>query len=154
VEILICSYSKMQSYASDLAEVSWSMIIWDEGHNLKTSTTKTYKAAFRSSPSLPCHPFTCPLLLRLSVSLSKAQSRIILTGTPIQNKLEELWCLLNIVTYGRFNVSLPPTPPSPSPQPPLAMTSHRTKLLSRLTSSRQSKELSSGQRRLTSKGWA
>jgi SNF2 family DNA or RNA helicase len=47
LEILICSYSKMQVYASELAEISWSLVVWDEGHNLKTSTTKTYKAAFR-----------------------------------------------------------------------------------------------------------
>jgi SNF2 family DNA or RNA helicase len=74
----------MQLYASELAKVTWSLIVWDEGHHLKTDTTKGYRAAF---------------------SLSKAQCRLILTGTPIQNKLEELWCLLNLVTHGRFNVS-------------------------------------------------
>lgn len=86
----------MQLYASELAKVTWSVIVWDEGHHLKTDTTKGYRAAFRSN-------FVC-FIEFISISLSKAQCRLILTGTPIQNKLEELWCLLNLVTHGRFNV--------------------------------------------------
>lgn len=67
-------------------QVRWSLIVWDEGHVLKSDTTKMYKAAY---------------------GIKKAHSRIILTGTPIQNELEELWSLLNVVTNGRFNVSRP-----------------------------------------------
>lgn len=96
---MLGSYNKMEMYASELAAVTWSVIVWDEGwsedcsgplwsfliltysslvgHTLKNDITKGYKAAAK---------------------IKMARSRIMLTGTPIQNKLEEFWCLLNLVS--------------------------------------------------------
>jgi len=82
LDIVLGSYDKMTMYAAELAKISWSVITWDEGHILKSDTGKRYRAAF---------------------SLSKAKCRIILSGTLVQNDLEELWALLNIVTLGRFH---------------------------------------------------
>jgi len=77
VEVVLGSYNKMEMYSSELGAVSWSVVIWDEGHMLKNDNTKGYKAACR---------------------INKVRSRIILSGTPIQNKHEEFWCLLNLVS--------------------------------------------------------
>ena len=37
------------------------------------------------------------------MALRNARSRILLTGTPVQNKIEELGSILNIVTGGKFH---------------------------------------------------
>ena len=82
IEIVLCTYHTLVSYASKLSNIQWEVIIYDEGHELRGQQTKRFKAAMK---------------------LSKARCRIILSGTYIQNKLEELWSLLTIVTYGNFN---------------------------------------------------
>lgn len=37
------------------------------------------------------------------LKLYRAQSRLLLTGTPLQNNLDELWALLNFLMPGLFN---------------------------------------------------
>lgn len=36
--------------------------------------------------------------------MGRVRSRFVLSGTPIQNRLSELWCLLNLVTHKEFQV--------------------------------------------------
>ncbi|XP_063964161.1 DNA excision repair protein ERCC-6-like [Lytechinus pictus] len=55
----------------------WDYVILDEGHKIK-NPTKTTKA----------------------VNAIAAKHRFILSGTPIQNNLKELWSLFNFVTHG------------------------------------------------------
>uniref|UniRef100_A0A0C3T210 Helicase ATP-binding domain-containing protein n=1 Tax=Guillardia theta (strain CCMP2712) TaxID=905079 RepID=A0A0C3T210_GUITC len=63
------------------------MVILDEGHRLKNDKSKISKA----------------------IRGLQTKRRIILTGTPIQNKLEEYWCMVDFVypeflgTKKRFN---------------------------------------------------
>ncbi|XP_071508949.1 uncharacterized protein [Diadema antillarum] len=59
------------------AEFVWDYVILDEGHKIK-NPNKTTKAVHAIS----------------------ATHRFILTGTPIQNNLKELWSLFNFVTHG------------------------------------------------------
>ncbi|KAH9512904.1 hypothetical protein Btru_036970 [Bulinus truncatus] len=58
-------------------EFVWDYIILDEGHKIK-NTTKTSK----------------------SIHLVPARNRIILTGTPVQNNLKEMWSLFDYVHQG------------------------------------------------------
>ena len=58
------------------------VVIWDEGHCLKEIKTQLYTAALK---------------------LTKVHCRCILSGTPVQNNLEELWAILNIINKGKMN---------------------------------------------------
>ncbi|XP_066288663.1 DNA excision repair protein ERCC-6-like [Branchiostoma lanceolatum] len=61
----------------DYKEFVWDYVILDEGHKIK-NPTKTTKA---------CHAIP-------------ARNRFILTGTPIQNNLREMWSLFDFVSQG------------------------------------------------------
>lgn len=76
--ILIVGYEKMQSLEKELAEAKFDLLVCDEGHRLKNSLSKAFKA-----------------LQRLDI-----QRRIILTGTPIQNDLVEFYNLISFVNPG------------------------------------------------------
>lgn len=65
-----------------LCRIKWVHIIIDEGHRLKNANS------------------------RLSITLMQyysARYRLILTGTPLQNNLPELWALLNFILPKIFN---------------------------------------------------
>ncbi|KAJ7527479.1 hypothetical protein O6H91_16G056700 [Diphasiastrum complanatum] len=66
-----------------LSKIIWHYIIIDEGHRIKNASCK------------------------LNAELKHYQSnhRLLLTGTPIQNNLEELWALLNFLLPSIFNSS-------------------------------------------------
>jgi len=66
-----------------LSKILWHYIIIDEGHRIKNASCK------------------------LNAELKHYQSshRLLLTGTPLQNNLEELWALLNFLLPSIFNSS-------------------------------------------------
>ncbi|XP_065042149.1 uncharacterized protein LOC135675684 isoform X3 [Musa acuminata AAA Group] len=66
-----------------LSKIHWRYIIIDEGHRIKNASCK------------------------LNADLKHYQSshRLLLTGTPLQNNLEELWALLNFLLPNIFNSS-------------------------------------------------
>ncbi|KAJ0987238.1 hypothetical protein J5N97_005594 [Dioscorea zingiberensis] len=66
-----------------LSKIHWHYIIIDEGHRIKNASCK------------------------LNADLRHYQSshRLLLTGTPLQNNLEELWALLNFLLPNIFNSS-------------------------------------------------
>ncbi|XP_057834125.2 uncharacterized protein LOC131044739 isoform X2 [Cryptomeria japonica] len=66
-----------------LSKILWHYIIIDEGHRIKNASCK------------------------LNAELKHYQSthRLLLTGTPLQNNLEELWALLNFLLPNIFNSS-------------------------------------------------
>ncbi|XP_041927771.1 uncharacterized protein LOC121692864 isoform X3 [Alosa sapidissima] len=79
--LLITTYSTVVRHEKELSYLHsspycWNFVVFDEAHRLKNEKTKTYKVA-------------------LSV---QAHFRILLTGTPIQNNLKELWNLLTIIS--------------------------------------------------------
>ncbi|WBW74717.1 SWI/SNF ATP-dependent chromatin remodeler Snf22 [Schizosaccharomyces osmophilus] len=65
-----------------LSKVKWLYSIIDEGHRLKNTQSKL--------TSTLCYYY-------------HSQYRLILTGTPLQNNLPELWALLNVVLPKIFN---------------------------------------------------
>ena len=77
-DLLITSYGLLQSEVEALASVEWATVVLDEAHAIKNYNTKTSKAAMTL----------------------KAGFRIILTGTPLQNHLGEMWNLFQFINPG------------------------------------------------------
>jgi SNF2 family DNA or RNA helicase len=77
-DVLITSYGLLLSEEKTVTAKQWSTVILDEAHAIKNYNTKTSKAA---------------------MSL-QADFRMILTGTPIQNHLGEMWNLFQFINPG------------------------------------------------------
>ncbi len=77
VDLVITTYS-MVTRIKWLAQYSWDIIILDEAQAIKNSGTKQTRA----------------------VKTLKSQSRIALTGTPIENRLSDLWSLFDFLNPG------------------------------------------------------
>ncbi|KAL0084706.1 SNF2 family N-terminal domain-containing protein [Phycomyces blakesleeanus] len=78
--ILITTYSGVQTYREILLKHKWGYVVLDEGHQIKNPDSET---------TLACKQFKTP-------------HRIILSGTPIQNNLKELWSLFDFIFPGRL----------------------------------------------------
>lgn len=78
-DVLIISYDQLKIAIKDMKTI-WNLdlIICDEGHRLKNSKTKQTQAV----DALP------------------TKNRILLSGTPLQNDLEEFYCMVNLVNPG------------------------------------------------------
>ena len=73
--IIVTSYSVLRSDIEFLAAFEWTCCILDEGHLLKNPQTATARASKRL----------------------KSTHRIILTGTPVQNKVSEIWAMFDFL---------------------------------------------------------
>lgn len=73
--VLVTTYSGLQSYAPLLIPVEWQYAILDEGHKIRNPNTAI---------TIYCKELRTP-------------NRIILSGTPMQNNLIELWSLFDFV---------------------------------------------------------
>lgn len=81
---LLTTYEYIIKDKSILRKIPWEYIVVDEGHRMKNSQSK------------------------FSQTLSNAytsKNRLLLTGTPLQNNLPELWSLLNFLLPTVFNSS-------------------------------------------------
>lgn len=85
-DVIITSYSLLQKDVEFYKTLGFSYAILDEAHHIKNRGTRNAK----------------------SVKMLQAAHRLILTGTPIENSLEELWSLFDFLmpgllsTYDRF----------------------------------------------------
>lgn len=79
--VVCTSYEICMRDKKFLANYPWKFIVVDEGHRLKN--------------------FNCKLVRELKQYQS--ESRLILTGTPLQNNLSELWSLLNFLLPEAFS---------------------------------------------------
>lgn len=73
--VLLTTYEMVLADASHLRSVSWEVLVVDEGHRLKNSGSKLFS-----------------LLNTFSF-----QHRVLLTGTPLQNNIGEMYNLLNFL---------------------------------------------------------
>ncbi|KAJ8565858.1 hypothetical protein K7X08_008434 [Anisodus acutangulus] len=80
--VLITHYDLIMRDKAFLKKIHWHYLIIDEGHRLKN-----HECA----------------LARTLVSGYRIRRRLLLTGTPIQNSLQELWSLLNFLLPNIFN---------------------------------------------------
>ena len=81
-QVLLTTYEYIIKEKSLLGKIKWTHMIIDEGHRMKNTQSK------------------------LTVTLTQSYSsryRLLLTGTPLQNNLPELWALLNFVLPKIFN---------------------------------------------------
>ncbi|KAI9343810.1 SNF2 family N-terminal domain-containing protein [Pilaira anomala] len=78
--ILITTYSGVQSYREILLKHRWGYVVLDEGHKIRNPDSST----------------------TLAIKGFKTPHRIILSGTPIQNNLKELWSLFDFIFPGRL----------------------------------------------------
>ncbi|XP_014215295.1 DNA repair and recombination protein RAD54B isoform X2 [Copidosoma floridanum] len=76
--VMIVSYETLVKNIDDVKKVNFDLMICDEGHRLKNSEVKAIK-----------------LLSKLN-----CQRQILLTGTPLQNDLQEFYTLANFVNPG------------------------------------------------------
>ena len=79
-DLVVCSYGLLQQgdVGELLAEVNWTTVILDEAQAIKNAATQRSKAAMKL----------------------QADFRLILTGTPIENHLGELWNLFQFINPG------------------------------------------------------
>ena len=71
--VLITTYEIALREADLLGSVRWAVLAIDEAHRLKNDEAQLYRA----------------------LNDLKTEHRLLITGTPLQNSLRELWCLLD-----------------------------------------------------------
>ncbi|CAL1529863.1 unnamed protein product, partial [Lymnaea stagnalis] len=80
---LVISYEMFVRCHPMLVDIAFDLIICDEGHRLKNTATKTTALMM----SLPC------------------KRRVVLTGTPVQNDLQEFYSIVQFCNPGIFGTS-------------------------------------------------
>ncbi len=82
-DVVITTYGTLRRDALALSDVTFDYAILDEAQAIKNAGTASAKAA----------------------RLLKAQHRLALTGTPVENRIEELWSLLEFLNPGMLGAS-------------------------------------------------
>ncbi len=77
-DVLICSYTLLHLAAEELGTRPWRMVVLDEAQAIKNAETRRAQAT----------------------SSLQADFRLALTGTPVENYLDELWSLFAFVNPG------------------------------------------------------
>ncbi|CAH8491783.1 unnamed protein product [Schistosoma rodhaini] len=81
LHVVITSYQVVLQDAKFINKTAWSYIVLDEAHAIKSTSS-----------------------LRWKILLSfKCRNRLLLTGTPIQNTMQELWALLHFIMPTLFD---------------------------------------------------
>jgi helicase SWR1 len=76
--VVITSYNVAMQDINAIRNVPWHYLVLDEAHNIRNFNSQRWQ-----------------VLIRL-----KTRARLLLTGTPLQNSLTELWSLLTFLTAG------------------------------------------------------
>ncbi|MBU8881096.1 DEAD/DEAH box helicase [Bacillus sp. FJAT-29790] len=77
-DVVLTSYGLTHMDADDFCDIEWSSISIDEAQNIKNAQTKQSKA----------------------VRKLKGKHHIALTGTPMENRLSELWSIFDFTNHG------------------------------------------------------
>ncbi|EJT51996.1 helicase [Trichosporon asahii var. asahii CBS 2479] len=77
-DVVITSYEAVRNDIADLGRMNWLYCVLDEGHVIKNAKTKLSQA----------------------VKQIRSQHRLLLSGTPIQNNVLELWSLFDFLMPG------------------------------------------------------
>lgn len=73
--LILTSYGIMRNNIDELSKYSFEYVVLDESQNIKNSDSLTFKAAIRL----------------------RAKHRLVLTGTPIENSLKDLWSQFHFI---------------------------------------------------------
>ncbi|CAG9761273.1 unnamed protein product [Ceutorhynchus assimilis] len=79
--VLLTSYELVSNDYACLASIDWAVLVVDEAHRLKSNQSKFFK----------------------TLSSYRIRYKLLLTGTPLQNSLKELFHLLNFLNSEKFN---------------------------------------------------
>jgi superfamily II DNA or RNA helicase len=77
-DIILTTYGTVRNDADELSQFEFFFLILDESQYIKNSESKTYK----------------------TITDIRSQHRIVLTGTPIENSLSDLWAQMNFLNRG------------------------------------------------------
>ncbi len=77
-DVVICTYGLLAMEAERLQSRAWATVVLDEGQNIKNAATKRSQAVMEL----------------------EAGFRLVLSGTPVENRLAELWNLLQFLNPG------------------------------------------------------
>ncbi len=77
-DLILTSYALLQRDRATLKQVTWQNLVLDEAQNIKNANTQQSQAARDLS----------------------AQFRVALTGTPLENRLSELWSIMDFLHPG------------------------------------------------------
>jgi superfamily II DNA or RNA helicase len=80
-QVMITTFEVALKEVKALSRIAWKVLIVDEAHRLKNPDSKLFQE-LNALPRDHC---------------------VLLTGTPLQNKTEELWALLHFCDSGHFN---------------------------------------------------
>ncbi|KAK6912519.1 Chromo domain [Dillenia turbinata] len=79
-DVLLTSYEMINLDTASLKPIKWECMIVDEGHRLKNKDSKLFS----------------------SLKQYLSNHRVLLTGTPLQNNLDELFMLMHFLDAGKF----------------------------------------------------
>lgn len=77
-DVLITSYGLLVTKEDELCAVEWNIAVLDEAHTIKNRNTKMSKSAMKINAAM----------------------RVALTGTPLQNRLSEIWNIFQFTNPG------------------------------------------------------
>ena len=77
-DIILTTYGTVRNDADEISQYEFFYLILDESQTIKNSESKTYK----------------------TITSIRSQHRIVLTGTPIENSLSDLWAQMNFLNRG------------------------------------------------------
>jgi len=77
-DIILTTYGTVRNDADEISKFEFFYLILDESQTIKNSESKTYK----------------------TITSIRSQHRIVLTGTPIENSLSDLWAQMNFLNRG------------------------------------------------------
>jgi superfamily II DNA or RNA helicase len=77
-DLIIASYGLLALHDDELAAREWSTLVLDEAQAIKNSDTRRAQAAMRINAAM----------------------RVAVTGTPVENRLDELWTLMHLLNPG------------------------------------------------------
>lgn len=80
-DVLITTYEMVMAGQDHLSQFYFSVGVFDEAHRLKNAGSKAAKV----------------------LRALKFNHKVLLSGTPLQNNISELWALLNFIDPGRFS---------------------------------------------------
>ncbi len=78
IDVLVINYTQMRNVIEELSSIRWLAAILDEGQQIKNPDSQTARAARQL----------------------RADNRLVLTGTPLENRLLDLWSLMTFATPG------------------------------------------------------
>ena len=80
-QVVLTTYEMIVAHPEPLRRVKWAAMVVDEGHRLKNRNSRAID----------------------ELRLLRAKRKLVLTGTPLQNHVTELWTILNFIEPKKFD---------------------------------------------------